>query len=229
MLPAVDIATAEAWASLAAEIGRKTCHGAAHDPDPAAWAVSGRADADAVVAAVGRPEGQLGTVVDWGAGAGRVAHFMAWWSDQVFMADAAGGLLADARGEAGPGNLVAVQTLDPAEAAPQGGCDLVYSLHVLYSVTPEGVRATIEQLGGLLKVGGKLVLDIPWWYAEPYHKDPDPVGLPGGWWIHTGQTMMNGIDHLWLRTVPPPLSYTNGAPRWSDLTELRLWVWEKQP
>lgn len=226
-LPPADLATAERWATLAERIGRKTCHGSAHDPDESQWAVSGKADAEAVLDALERPEGQLGTVLDWGAGAGRVASWVAWWAEAVILADASSLVI----GAAELDNMTAVVTDDPASAAEPKSLDAIYSLHVAYCLTPEGLRKTIEQLGLLLKVGGKLVMDIPWWHdADPYHRDPDPDGLPGGWWIHTGQTMMNGITSLWLRKAPPALYYGHGAaPRWSDLTELRLWVWEKQP
>lgn len=229
MLPEEDLATAAAWVAVAERVGAKASHGAAHDPDPSAWAAAGAADVEAVRAALKRPDGTFGVVVDWGAGAGRLTPHLAVQSEWVYAADACGSCLAGLD-EQYP-NVGVSATDIPLLAAPVESADLVVSLHVLYSLTPAGVHETIRQLSYLLKPRGFLVLDIPWWLEDrPYHKDPAPVDLPGGWWIHVGMDIMSGWgdEHLWLETAPKPLRYEiGGSPRWSDLAPLSLWVWRK--
>lgn len=243
MLPEADLETAARWRELTARIGAKASHGAAHDPAPAAWVRSGGEDWDAVrkaLDACGGPLGSLpnpdglvvrppvGVVCDWGCGAGRLEPWIAGDAEWVYaadVADALGGVVLDDQ-------VAPVVTDIPELAAPWGSCDLVVSLHVLYSLTPDGARETVIQLGRLLKPGGMLVVDIPHWFqSEAWHQDPDPEGLPGGWRIHSGKTFLNRVDrHLWLATVPEPLRFRPGtAPRWSDIAPLALWVWRKQP
>lgn len=230
MLPEADLETAARWRELTGRIGAKASHGAAHNPDPAAWVHSGREDWEAVRAALSAPPGPLGVVCDWGCGSGRLEPWIAADAEWVYAADASDMPLgiACARGDV----VAPVVTDIPELGAPWGSCDLVVSLHVLYSLTPDGARETVRQLGRLLKPGGVLVVDIPHWFrANDWHQDPDPDGLPGGWRIHAAKTFLNRIDsRLWLDHVPEPLRFRpRVAPRWNDIAPLALWVWRMQP
>lgn len=236
MLPQADLDSALAWAKLGSEIGAKASHGAAHATDPVErqmrWESSAAADLALVEHVLGESLRESWTVLDWGCGAGRLTELLAGRVAWVFAADVCSPVLRWVE-DFDRGNVAPVVTELPELAAPAGSVDLVISLHVLYSVTPDGVRETVRQLASLIPVGGRLCLDIPYRFArDPYHEDPDPVGLPGGWWVHSAQQLMSGDlagnlgPGLWLEHAPEPIR--SEVPSWSELEPLSLWVWRKQ-
>ena len=219
MLPETDLRTAAEWARLTAEIGPLASHGSAHVQDPQAWSDSGRRDYEAVSQALGQEPGPI--VLDWGCVAGRLVPRLSERAQWVFAADVAAPVeLEDL------GNVSVVQTDIPEICAPAASLDTVISLHVLYSFTPDGVREAIRQLATLLAPGGMLVADVPYRFArDPFHMEAD--GLPGGWWVHSAGTLMNGElgDGLWLARAPEPIR--EQCPQWEMLARLSLWVWRK--
>ncbi len=183
-----------------------------------------------ILAVLGEPpDANLGVVVDWGCGAGRLTRVMAEQADWVFAADACPDLLAELDDLPNVGRVL---TDIPLLAGPVGRVDLVVSLHVMPCVTPEGVRESIRMLAALLRPGGRLVLGIPYWYrGETFHKPCKPEDLPGGWRIHTMTSIVSGWqeDRIWLEHAPAPIRLNPGhAPRFSDLAPLSLWVWRKE-
>lgn len=230
MMPDVDVATAELWRKLGRRIGRKACHGAAHARQPeVAWLASGWDDFKAVCSALGvaapafyersarmrMPD--LGRVLDFGAGAGRLVPYLLEASDHVVAADACGALLD----ECPPGVLHAAIT-HPEDVRQLGEFETIISLHVLYSMTPDGVAETIRALCGQLAPGGKAVLDIPWTASDAYHEDPDPEGLPGGWWIHTSQMIRMAVMDAGCRVARAPVPTVTRT--WEALARLTLWT-----
>lgn len=236
MLPEADLESAAAWAKLGREIGAKASHGSAHATDPIEREMRWRASATADLAAIERVLGgelqQTWTVLDWGCGAGRLTELLSPKVAWVFAADVCSPVLGWVE-DFEHGNVASVVTELPEMAAPAGSIDLVISLHVLYSVTSKGVLETINDLSRLIPVGGRLCLDIPYRFArDPYHEDPDPVGLPGGWWVHSALDLMSGdlsgdlVSGLWLEHAPEPIR--SERPSWPELEPLSLWVWRKQ-
>jgi SAM-dependent methyltransferase len=240
MLTREDLTTAERWRKLSYDIGWKACHGSAHEPVDAlvAWERSGWYDYLRLVDAVGVPRpvffpssGQLrhsdlGRVMDWGAGAGRLTPFVLDAAEEVVNVDASPHLLA-----LGPTHkkLACIVASDPTEMTVEGygQFDLIFSIHVLYSLRPNGVAATIRALATLLKYEGRLVLDIAVKDGGgAHHEDPDPVGLPGGWWVHEARRVANAGDEagLTLLRQPPPM---RPPLRLSHLAEPQLWIWRK--
>jgi SAM-dependent methyltransferase len=230
MMPDVDVATAELWRNLGRRIGRKSSHGAAHSRQPeVAWLASGWDDFKLVCSALGvaapafyersarmrMPD--LGRVLDFGAGAGRLEPYLLEASDDVVAVDACSALLDEC-----PRGVFRQALTDPGDVALLGTFDTVISLHVLYSMTPDGVAETVRALCGVLAPGGKAALDLPWTAGEAYHEDPDPEGLPGGWWVHSSRTLREAADVAGCRVVkaPPPPA----ARSWDALARLSLWT-----
>lgn len=234
MLPKADLAAARAWSKLGKQIGRRACHGSAHTVEPErAWLASGWDDFKAVCVALGaaapafyEQSGQmrvpdLGRVLDWGSGAGRLTPYLAEASDGLVCVDACPGLVAECAGD-----VTKVVMSDPANLPSLGMFDTIVSLHVLYSLTPGGMRETIGDLAAVLTPGGRMVLDIPWRPGPPVHADPDPVGLPGGWWVHTFVDIDEAAYDAGIggENEPPPVG---ADPTWEDLAPLSLWNFRK--
>jgi len=233
MLPERDLHTAREWAIAAHELGRKSSHGSAHK-GPKEWAASAYNDLDRVydlldeVTGVTGPRPRdLGVVLDWGCGFGRLTGVLAATCKWVFAADASSDAV---RGfERTHPNISEVVTDIPALSAPEGSVDLVVSFHVLYSLTPAGVAEAIRQLAGLLAPHGRLILDIPhhyWGYRHQAGKPEDR--LPGGWWIHSFGEVSRAAHAagLWIEHAPEVLP--TGAVWW-DLAIPRLWSFARQP
>lgn len=237
MLPSDDAQTADRWADLAGEIGRRACHGSAHTTDPElAWLTSGWEDAKRIFDALGVAPPQffansgqmhvpdLGRVLDYGAGAGRVAMHLAQCADEVVAIDAAPALVMEMANMPG---VTPVCVRDPEKVADFGTFDTIVSLHTMYSMTPDGMAHTVECLGRVLSLGGKMVLDIPY-HAKPersWHGDPDPLGLPGGFWVHQVATITGAADRggVTVGWVPRPVRVL----AWEELAVPYLWMFRK--
>lgn len=214
MLTATDYMTTDRWATLTARIGRKASHGSAHAPNPdEAWRMSGALDVTKIgtrLAALSRAHLLAGTVLDYGAGAGRLTPWLTETAREVINVDCSPG--------SGGGCWWA---REPATLPPdwRGTIDLAVVLHVLYSVTPPSVATILEQLDAMLAPGGVIVADIPWTTGPAQWDDPAPDDLPGGWWVHDVGAVGALKDRV-LR-IPPPL---DPPFAWEQLATPALWV-----
>lgn len=241
MLTKVDHETALRWRKLGARIGRRACHGSAHVESEKAWEVSAYDDMKEICTAlrvvapgeIHDPDGSyvrewwpsLGRALDWGAGAGRLTPWLLVAADEVVNVDASPELLA-----LGPQHerLRSIVCSDPTTCHIDDdglGFDLIVCIHVVYSMTPDGMMSTVESLARMLKPGGALVIDIPHVNRDRgIHHDPDPLGLPGGWWAHSGGlVLLSAMADVGLVVERQPVAL-GPAPSWVDLAPLALWT-----
>lgn len=135
--------------------------------DPAVFFARGKAEIDAVMAALGKRNPPLpvnyGRALDFGCGVGRLTQALAEHFDAVDGVDISASMVRNARqyNQYGERCHYHVNTVDDLSLFPDSTFDFIYSNITLQHIPPEASRSYIAEFMRVLKTRGVALFQVP--------------------------------------------------------------------